>query len=148
MDKKCNIVKWTIIICILMICTTVFIGYNNSKNRKSNFNNNTSNTYTNYSTSNKLDYCIAYGCARKEAYSGAKYCTEHLLDKYNDNSSNKYSNYHKCEYYGCDNYASGTKYCSKHNQTKCSKIGCNNKEAYQGAGYCTEHLLEIIEKYN
>jgi len=62
-------------------------------------------------------------------------------------SSTTYSNYHKCEYPGCDNYASKTKYCSIHNQTKCSRAGCSSKEAYQGAGLCREHLYESIQNY-
>lgn len=62
-------------------------------------------------------------------------------------SSGTYSNYHKCEYPGCDNYASKTKYCSKHNQTKCSRAGCSSKEAYQGAGLCREHLYSSIKSY-
>lgn len=69
----------------------------------------------------------------------------------NDNSditsTQTYTNYHKCEYPGCDNYASKTKYCSKHNQTKCSKPGCSNKEAYQGAGLCRTHLYQSIQDY-
>ena len=69
----------------------------------------------------------------------------------NDDSSTTsteiYSNYHKCEYPGCDNYASKTKYCSIHNQTKCSRAGCRNKEAYQGAGLCREHLYQSIQNY-
>lgn len=62
-------------------------------------------------------------------------------------TSRTYDNYHKCEYPGCDNYASKTKYCSVHNQTKCSKRGCSNKEAYQGAGICKEHLYQSIQNY-
>lgn len=64
-----------------------------------------------------------------------------------DDSSSIYTKYHKCEYPGCSNYASETKYCSKHNQTKCSKPGCSNKEAYQGAGLCRTHLYQSIQDY-
>lgn len=66
---------------------------------------------------------------------------------YNTTSTETYSNYHKCEYPGCDNYASKTKYCSKHNQTTCSRAGCKNKEAYQGSGLCREHLYQSIQDY-
>lgn len=117
---------------------------------KTDDNNYYNSNNSSSSNTNSLEYCKAYGCARKEAYSGAKYCSTHLTDKnaqtpVSDNSSN-YSNHHKCEYSGCNNYASGTKYCSKHNQTKCSKIGCSNTEAYSGAKYCTKHLYESIER--
>ena len=61
-------------------------------------------------------------------------------------NSSIYSNYHKCEYNGCDNYASGSKYCSIHNQNTCIKSGCYNKEAYQGAGYCRTHLYDEVNK--
>lgn len=110
------------------------------------------NTY--YSSTNDDKYCIAYGCAR-EKEPGYEYCDEHLKDpnwqpSYNSSSSTyteSYSNYHKCEYAGCTNYASGTKYCSKHNNKKCIKSGCNKIEAYPGAGYCKEHQLEQILSY-
>lgn len=67
--------------------------------------------------------------------------------KNDSNNNNTYSYEHKCEYPGCNNYASKTKYCSKHNQTKCSRAGCNNIEAYQGAGLCREHLYQSIQNY-
>lgn len=57
------------------------------------------------------------------------------------NASSTYSNYHKCEYGNCNNYASGTQYCSQHNQTQCIVKGCSSKEAYSGSGYCRSHLI-------
>lgn len=80
---------------------------------------------------------IIMGCINTEPY---------IYDK-EDDSTSIYTKYHKCEYPGCSNYASETKYCSKHNQTKCSKPGCSNKEAYQGAGLCRTHLYQSIQEY-
>lgn len=121
------------------------------------YNSSTQSNYkTTYSNSADSEYCEAYGCARKKASGNSKYCSIHIEDPNaetpvaqpkSSSSSSTYSNYHKCEYSGCSNYASGTKYCSKHNQTKCSRIGCSSKEAYQGAGLCKEHLYESIQNY-
>lgn len=114
----------------------------------------TSDYISSSTSSSDSKYCEAYGCAR-EKEPGYRYCDKHLENpnwqpsyaQYSDSSSSTYSKYHKCEYPGCTNYASETKYCSKHNQTKCSKPGCSKKEAYQGAGLCEEHLYEEIQKY-
>lgn len=106
--------------------------------------------------SKKYEWCEAYGCARKKEIGHLHYCSTHqknpkALTPVQSNTSHNnsgYSNYHKCEYKGCNNYASQTKYCSKHNENKCSKVGCNNVEAYQGAGLCREHLYNEINKRN
>lgn len=65
---------------------------------------------------------------------------------YQTNLTSTYSNYHKCEYLGCNNFASGTQYCSQHTQTKCIVKGCSNKEAYSNSKYCKNHLLQDINK--
>lgn len=128
----------------------------NSLIQNNNKTSNINNYNTTYSSSADSEYCEAYGCARKKASGSSKYCSIHMEDPNaetpvaqpkSSSSSSTYSNYHKCEYNGCSNYASGTKYCSKHNQTKCSRAGCSNKEAYQGAGLCKEHLYESIQNY-
>ncbi|MEG1989990.1 MAG: hypothetical protein RR136_03250 [Clostridia bacterium] len=61
-------------------------------------------------------------------------------------SSGTYSDYHKCEYSGCSNYASGKQYCSVHTKkSKCIKSGCSNSEAYASSGYCTYHIAEKMK---
>ncbi len=85
--------------------------------------------------------------ADKNSYNDNKYTDYNYDYDYSGTYTESYSNYHKCEYAGCTNYASGTKYCSKHNKTKCIKSGCNKIEAYPGAGYCQEHQLEQILNY-
>lgn len=60
--------------------------------------------------------------------------------------SSYYSRDHKCEYAGCSNYASGTKYCSKHTTySKCSYPGCNNSVSYSGAKYCSTYELTLYK---
>ncbi len=50
------------------------------------------------------------------------------------------------EYAGCSNYASGTKYCSKHTTySKCSYPGCNNSVSYSGDKYCSTHELTLYK---
>lgn len=160
--KNCSnekIYKYGITSIGIILCLCFSSSFNNKIFDTSNqTTDNSEYTYkkstTSSSTNNNYSkYCEIPSCAR-EKEPGYSYCDKHLEDPNwqpsytpSSSSSSTYSNYHKCEYYECTNYASGTKYCSVHNQTKCSKIGCSEKEAYQGAGLCKEHLYEEILKY-
>lgn len=65
-------------------------------------------------------------------------------DNSKNNSSSNYSYEHKCEYFGCTNYASKTKYCSQHTTyKKCAINGCSNSVSYSSATYCAKHELEL-----
>jgi len=152
-----KIVKYVIMsFCIItcMFCSLLSYEPLNVSNQSSTETSDytyTSST-TSYSTSmSDSKYCEAYGCAREKEH-GYKYCDKHLEDPNwqpsyapsSSSSNSTYSKYHKCEYPGCTNYASETKYCSVHNQTKCSRPGCSKKEAYNGAGLCIEHITEAL----
>lgn len=105
--------------------------------------------------SKNYEWCEAYGCARKKENGNLHYCKIHNLNSRHltpvsidktDNDS-EYSIYHKCEYAECNNYASGTQYCSKHTTyDKCSKNGCSKSVSYLGAQYCIEHEIEFYNK--
>lgn len=65
-------------------------------------------------------------------------------DNSTNTSNSNYSYEHKCEYPGCTNYASKTKYCSRHTTyNKCAISGCSNTVSYSGAKYCAKHELEL-----
>ena len=156
-----NILKYAIMSVGIVICMCISFLSGASLDSSNRLITNTYDyTYKKSTTSYKNStsdskYCEAYGCAR-EKEPGYEYCDKHLEDpswqpsypSSSSSSTSSYSKYHKCEYPGCTNYASETKYCSVHNQTKCSKTGCSEKEAYQGAGLCKDHLYEEILKYS
>lgn len=157
-NKESRVFIKVICICILISIPIIAIEIGSSSSNTStqfddyDYSYESDYTYTSTSSSDS-EYCEAYGCARKKATGSSIYCAIHLEDPTaqtpvakpkSSSSSSIYSNYHKCEYSGCTNYASGAKYCSKHNQTKCYKSGCNNVEAYVGAGICLDHLTESL----
>ena len=80
-------------------------------------------------------------------FKGASLLLNKMDNSIIEDSSSNYSEYHRCEYPGCDNYASRTKYCSKHTSLKrCSKPGCTNQVSYEGAKYCKKHSIEEYHK--